>query len=92
MKSPVAANARARQPMAAYIAQFVEDRRILPDVREGLFAQVARDHGQITAGIHFAFMRDEAHAGSGQAALRHGIEVGRMPSGVTDGLTDATWL
>src|SRR4029077_367426 len=71
---------------AAGIAELVEDLRVLPNVGEGLLAQISGDHRQVTAGIDFALVRNETYSGSRQAALGHGIEVGRVTAGMSDGL------
>src|SRR5215469_10402389 len=49
---------------AAGIAEFVEDRRVLPNVGEGLLAQVSSDHRQVAAGIDFALVRNETYSSS----------------------------
>src|ERR1700675_1217585 len=48
-----AATAFAFQP--ADVAQFMKNGRVLPNVNESLFPQVARDHGKISAGKDFSF-------------------------------------
>ena len=42
--------------------------------------QVTRNRWQIAAGENFAFVGNEAHARSRQAALRHGVHVAGMAS------------
>src|SRR5271166_5654813 len=60
------------------IAEHGEDRRFVPDFRKALLAQIAGDRGQVPAREYFAFMRDEADAGSGEAALGHRVHIARM--------------
>src|SRR5690348_7948476 len=50
----------------AGVAELLEDDRFFPDFSKGLAAQVAGQDRQIAAGEHFAFMGNEANAGSRQ--------------------------
>ena len=43
------------------IAQLTKDRRVVPDIGKGLFAQVAGESGQVATGKNLAFVRDEAY-------------------------------
>src|SRR5580704_4840524 len=47
---------------ATGIAQLLKDYRVIPDLGERGFFQVTRNHGQIPARIHFAFVRDETNS------------------------------
>ena len=64
------------------VAEFVEDRGVGPDVGEALLAQVTGESGQIAAGEHFAFVRDEADAGTGKTAFGHGVHVAGVSAGM----------
>ena len=64
------------------VAETVEDYGVGPDVGETLLAQVTGESGQIAAGEHFAFVRDEADTGAGEAAFGHGVHVARVSAGM----------
>src|SRR5512142_2587937 len=55
------------------LAPLAEDFGVVPDIGEGLLAQVAGDDWQISARKNFAFVRDKTDARSGEAAFGHGI-------------------
>ena len=69
------------------VAQLLEDLRVVPDFGEALLAQVAGQRRQIAAGENFAFVREEANAGSRQAAFGHGVHVAGMSAGMS-GVSD----
>src|SRR5207244_272118 len=59
------------------LAQLAKDFGVLPDFGEALLAEVPRNHGQVSAGINFALMRNEANTGASQTTLGHGVHVVR---------------
>src|SRR5262245_24741339 len=61
------------------IAQLREHGRVAPDVAELLTAGVAGGDGQVAARVDLSFVRHEADAGAGQAALCHRRQV--LPTG-----------
>src|SRR5215467_3528085 len=69
------------------MAELMEDCRVGPNVGKALLAQVARKRRSVTAGEAFSFVRDEAHASSGQAAFCHGVHIVWPPrmAGVSGG-------
>src|SRR5450755_3231558 len=62
------------------IAQFIKDDRVFPDIGEHLLLKVACQRREVATGIDFTLMREETYSGPGQAALSHGVHVGRMTS------------
>src|SRR5271165_3460755 len=74
------------------IAELIEYHRVLPDLSERLLSEISGQGRQISTGIDFALMRDETHRGSGEAALGHGVHVGRMRSRVSDCVSYSMWL
>src|SRR5579884_719692 len=68
------------------VAELRKHYRIVPNICERLLAQVARERRKISAGINLALMRDETHAGTGQAAFRHRVHCFRT-AGVTTGMS-----
>src|ERR1035438_10423254 len=65
------------------VAQLAENDRVGPDLGGALLAQIAGDRGQVTAGENFSLVRDEAHTGSSEAALGHGVHIAGMASRMT---------
>src|SRR5207302_9644415 len=65
------------------LAQLAKDFGVLPDFGEALLAEVPRNHAQVSAGINFALMRNEAHTGASQTTLGHGVHVVGMAGGMT---------
>src|SRR3954453_16945130 len=53
------------------VPQLLEHRRVVPDVLEVMLPRVAGADRQVAARIHVAFVGDEAHRGTGQAAAGH---------------------
>src|SRR6516225_10285200 len=60
------------------VAKLMEHDRVLPDVREGLLAQVSGQGGQVATRIDLALVRHETDTGSRQTALGHRIHVAWM--------------
>src|SRR4029077_5525725 len=57
-----------------------------------LLTEITGNDRQISAWVDFAFMRDEANASSREAALGHGVQVGRISARMSNSVADALRL
>jgi hypothetical protein len=74
------------------VAKSMEDVGVFPNVLERLSAKVSSDGREISAGEDFAFVRDETHACSSQAAFSdciHGIRMTARVSARMAGMTSS---
>ncbi len=61
------------------VAQRGKHFRAFPDLDKTLGTQITGFHRQVSAGEHFAFVRNEANPAACQAALGHGRHLAALP-------------
>ena len=60
------------------VTELLKHRGVLPNLRQTLLVEIARQSRQVAAGINFTLIGNERHAGAGQTTFGHGLHAIRM--------------